>query len=128
MPEVRDLDVLRPPQRIVRLAGEEIDVSFIPTGLTFDIDQVTTEMAGLDTKKLAAGDPETARLAFDLSVKLCATFCQWKHPHMDADWFRENTDANQLRVLGEEIRAALTRAYEGIDPKNSKATEATHTR
>lgn len=118
MAEVRDLDVLRPEPRIVRLAGQEIDVSYIPTGLTFDIDQVVAEMAQLDTKKVKANDPEETRKAFDLSVRLCAVFCSWKHPEMTDEWFRENTSASQLRGLGEEIRAALNRAYEGIDEKN----------
>ena len=123
MPEVRDLDALRPQPRVVRLAGNDIDVSFIPVGLTFDIDQVTAEMAKLDTKKLHDGEGKETRKAFDLTVKLCATFCQWKHPEMTEEWFRENTDAHQLRVLGDSIREALTSAYEGIDAKNLTAAE-----
>jgi len=116
MPEVRDLDILRPAQKLVRLNGVDIDVSYIPTGLTFDIDAVTGDMAKLDTKKLQKNDPAEIRKAFALSVKLCSVFAQWKHPEMDETWFLENTSADQVRVFGEEIRRALTRAYEGIDP------------
>jgi len=116
MAEVRDLDVLRPVPHIVRLAGQEIDVSFIPTGLTFDIDRIVSAMAKLNTKKVTASDPEETLKAFDLSVELCSTFCQWQHKEMTNEWFRQNTNAQQLGALGEEIRSALMRAYEGIDP------------
>ena len=117
MAEVRDLDVLRPEQHPVKLNGVEIDVSFIPTGLTFDIDKVVLEMAQLDQKKIGKDDAETKK-AFNLGVKLCAVFCSWKHPDMTEEWFNENTTARQVRDLGEEIREALSRAYEGIDSKN----------
>ena len=127
MAEVRDLDVLRPEKHFVKLNEVEIDVSFIPTGLTFDIDKVVLEMAQLDQKKIGkkgetekeqlANDAETLK-AFNLGIKLCAVFCSWKHPDMDVEWFEENTTALQVRGLGEEIRGALARAYEGIDSKN----------
>ena len=108
MAEVRDLDALRPERRIVKLHGEEIDVSFVPTGITFDIDKVVLEMANLDQKKKA----------FNLGVKLCAVFCEHDHPEMTEEWFRKETTAIQVSGLGEEIRKALSQAYEGIDSKN----------
>ena len=117
MAEVRDLDVLRPPERFVKLHGEQIDVSFVPTGITFDIDKVVLEMANLDQKKIGKDDTETLK-AFNLGVKLCAVFCEHDHPEMTEDWFRAHTTATQVRDLGEEIRKALAQAYEGIDSKN----------
>lgn len=120
---VLDLDVLRPPRRVVKLGGKEIDVSFIPVGITFDIDEINQEIAKLDIEKLQAGGEEV-RKAFDLSVKLCVAFCQWKYPELDEVWFRQNVDAQQMRRLAEEIRDALTRAYKGIDSKNAEAVQA----
>ena len=117
MAEVRDLDALRPERRIVKLHGEEIDVSFVPTGITFDIDKVVLEMANLDQKMIGKDDAETLK-AFNLGVKLCAVFCEHDHPEMTEEWFRKETTAIQVRGLGEEIRKALAQAYEGIDSKN----------
>ena len=117
MAEVRDLDVLRPPERPYKLGGQEIDCSFVPTGITFDIDNVVSEMAKLDQKKIGKDDAETLK-AFNLGVKLCVVFCEHEHPEMTEEWFRKNTSARQVRDLGEGIREALAQAYEGIDPKN----------
>jgi hypothetical protein len=123
MPEVRDLDVLRPEKVIVKLAGKEIDVSFVPTGLTFDIDSLVREMQTLDSKKIVANDPEESRKGFNLTVRLCAAYCQWQHPEMDEAWFMKNTSVQQINVLGTAIRDALEKAYEGIDLKKQTATE-----
>lgn len=117
MPEVRDLDALRPQPVTVILGGREIDVSFVPTGLTFDIDSIVREMSTLDTAKIAENEPEETKRGFNLTIRLCAAYCQWQHREMDEEWFMHNTTADQINVLGTAIREALTRAYEGIDSK-----------
>jgi hypothetical protein len=118
MSEVRDLDLFIPEHRTVRLAGQDIDVSFLPTGLTFAVSDVLSEIATIDAERLSGNDPDETRKAFDLGVKLCATFCSYRHPEMTDQWFRENTTAAQIGALGAEIRNALERAYTGIDSKN----------
>jgi len=123
MPEVRDLDVLRPEKVVVKLAGKEIDVSFVPTGLTFDIDSIVRKMTALDSKKIVKGDPEESRKGFDLAVDLCVAYCQWQHSEMDHEWFMTNTSVQQINVLGTAIREALEKAYEGIEPKKMTAAE-----
>lgn len=112
---VVDLDVLRPEPRFVKLGGKEIDVSFIPTGITFEIDAVVREMGKLDQAAVQAGEGEDARRGFDLTVELCSLFCRRKHPEMTPEWFGEHTDAGQLSVFAEAIKAALFRSYEGIE-------------
>jgi len=118
MAKVLDLDVLRPEKNTVKLGGKDIDVSFLPLGLTFDIDDIVSECAKLDQEKLSASDTAEVKKAFALSVKLCVVFCEHQHPDMDQSWFDKNTTAAQIKGLGDRIRDALTRAYEGIDPKN----------
>lgn len=118
MSEVRDLDVFLPEKRLVRLAGQDIDVSFLPTGLTFAVSDVLSEIALLDNEKVQKGDEQESRKAFDLGIKLCAVFCSYRHPEMTEEWFRQNTSAAQIGALGAEIRGALERAYTGIEPKN----------
>ena len=117
MGKVLDLDVLRPEPDIVKLNGHELDCGFIPTGLTFDINAIVTEAAKLDQDKIGIDDDVTKAM-YDLSVRMCAVFWSRKYPEMDEEWFRENTDARTINIIGEKLRQALTRAYEGIDPKN----------
>jgi hypothetical protein len=127
MAKVLDLDVLRPQSKIIKLAGNEIDVSFIPCAITWDIDKIIVELASIGQEKLLANGPETKR-AFELSVQLCVVFCEHSFPEMDYEWFMKNTDANIIKEFSESIKDALTRAYSGIrtDGKNLKAARKSH--
>ena len=112
--EVLDLDILRPSPLIVKIGGEEIDLSFIPCGITFDVDRISREIMQLDTKEIAEGG-EDSRKAFDLAIDLCATFCSLKHPKMTIAWFMENTDPVQINKLADTIKATLQRSFEGVE-------------
>lgn len=120
--KVKDLDVLRPESKLIKLNGKEIDVSFIPCAITFDIDEIIKELSGITENDIRT-NPEYTKKAFDLSIKLCAIFCQHNYPEMDEDWFRNNTDALQIKAFAESIKEALTRAYSGIEEygKNAQA-------
>jgi hypothetical protein len=117
--EVLDLDTLRPQKRILKLAGNEIDVSFIPCAITWDVDKLINEINALNKDEVLDGKEET-RKAFDLSIKLCSLFCEHKYPEMNEAWFRENADPIQIKYFVNAIRGALNKAYEGIEanPKN----------
>jgi len=122
--KVEDLDVLRPEPRMVRLGGKDIDVSFIPCGITFDIDRIIQQLNGIDQKSIMDGG-ESTRKALDLSIDLCVTFCSHKYPEMDREWFDSNVDSIQIERFVNSVREALLRAYAGIPvdgtPKNPKA-------
>ena len=120
--EIIDLDVLRPEKKVVKISGHEIDVSFIPCGITFDIDAIMQDIMMLDHAAVQAGGEE-AQKAFNLSVKLCVAFCTWQHPELDEKWFRDNVSPQQLAAMSSAIQEALTQAYAGISvpPKAAKA-------
>ena len=118
MGSVLDLDVLRPADAKVVLGGNEIDVSFVPLALTWDINDLLTQSGALDQEKLNANDSEEVKKAFNLSVTMCAVFCAHQYPEMDEAWFEANASLGDITALGTKIREALVRAYEGIDPKN----------
>jgi hypothetical protein len=124
--KVVDLDILRTEPQFIKLGGKEIDVSFIPTAITFDIDTIVNRLNQIGVQAMSAGGDETKE-AFDLTVKLCATFCLWKYPEMDEEWFRENTDASQLRRFAEVIQQTLQKAYAGVEEyqKNGEAVKVT---
>jgi hypothetical protein len=113
--KVEDLDVLRPEPRYVRMGGEEIDISYIPCGITFEVDGLVRELSAIPPKNLLKNGEETHK-AFLLMVKLCAAFCSWKHPKLDEAWFLDKVDAKQLTAFSQAIQEALTRAYSGIEP------------
>ncbi len=125
--KVKDLDALRPESAYIKICDKEIDVSFIPCGITFDIDDIMQELGTMNQDDIK-NVPEKTKRAFELSVKLCSTFCSHKYPELDEEWFYENADVLQIKVFTETIKDALTRAYAGIQasPKNSKAAKKSH--
>jgi hypothetical protein len=108
-----DLDILRPKKICVKLAGKMIDVSMIPVGITFEIDQIVRDLMKLDQKEISSGG-DTTKQALNLTIKLCATYASIEHPEMDEKWFRQNVDAKQTAKMADIIKDALLRSYEGV--------------
>jgi len=113
MSKIIDLDILRPTPQIIKIGGKEIDVSFIPCGITFDLDLIVQELMGLDQDKIRTNREEMER-AFGLGIKLCSVFCKVKYPELDETWFRLNTSAEQINAFSKAIQASLNRIYAGI--------------
>lgn len=118
--EIVDLDLLRPEPKIVKLGGKEIDASFIPCGVTFEIDNIMREMSNLNADEVKAGGDITA-LAFDLSIKMCAVYCQLNHPEMDEAWFKKNATAGQIQQLTTVLREALVAGYKEVEAYSGNA-------
>jgi hypothetical protein len=116
--KIEDLDVLRPEPKYIRLGEREIDVSFIPCGITFEVDKIVQELYTMDKEKVADNGNGTKR-ALELSIKLCSLFCERKYPEMNEEWFNDNVSGDQLKHFADSIQEALMRAYNGIQ-SNSK--------
>lgn len=123
--KIEDLDVLRPEKRIVKLNGKDIDVSFIPCGITFEIDAILNELNSIDQEKVKLNGDETKR-ALDLTIKLCSTFCEYKYSELNYDYFVHECDALQINAFVQAIKEALVHAYDGIagNAKNLKAPKS----
>jgi hypothetical protein len=119
MNEIVDLDILRPAKKILKLNGKEIDVSFIPTAITFDIDRMLGELREIPRKQIEKGGEECKR-AFDLSIKICVAFAENSYPEMNYDWFSKNTTAPQINVFIKEIESALIASYKGVSDYGKK--------
>lgn len=89
--EILDLDKIVTDERIVRLAGKDIDVSKIPS-------RVTLEIAS-KSDKLKEGSEESFPIMLDLVVKICKP----SFPEVTKDWIIDHTDLNQLLALIEFI-------------------------
>ena len=114
MPEIIDLDVLRPQQVVVELAGKQIDVSYIPVGITFDVDAIVQKMVGYTEEMVQAGG-DAAREALDLSIRLCSVFCSVKYSELDEEWFRTNVSSGQLQRLAQVISETLMSSYNDME-------------
>ena len=114
---IEDLDALRPEPRRVKIGGHEIDVSFVPCGITFDVDRIVQDINAIGISQITANGEET-RKAFNLSIELCSVFCSRKHPELDVVWFNDNVDAMQIRAFVDAIREALARSYAGVSGEN----------
>ena len=113
-PDILDLDVLRPTPKLVKLAGHEIDVSFVPCGITFELNDLMTQATGLDMKEVEKGGAQ-AKEGFDLALQMCALFCSIEHPELDTQWFRAHTSPVQICALAEVIKDTLMSSLEGVE-------------
>lgn len=114
MPEILDLDILRPEKDLVKLGGNIIDVSFVPVAITFEVDEIVREINNMSAD-IAGEKPEALKRALDLSIKLCAYFASWKYPEMNEEWFRENISGIVLKELTQKIKRALDVSYRGLE-------------
>jgi hypothetical protein len=112
--KVIDLDILRPEQNIVKIGGKEIDVSFVPCGITFDLDAIVQELVKLDSEKVK-NDPAETKRAFNLGIKLCSIFCEHKYPEMGEQWFLDNASAEQVNGFASAVQKALMDSYAGVN-------------
>lgn len=106
--EILDLDKIITAERIVRLAGKDIDVSKIPSRVTLEIAE--------KSDKLKTGSDESFPIMLDLVVKICKP----SFPEITKDWIIDNTDLNQLLTLIEFILKPIKDRTE----RNGKNTES----
>ena len=106
---IHDLDILRPPQEVVRLGGKDIDISFIPSGVAIDVMSMQDQLA--DT---TGNDDELSKQRFELVAELCAKITENQHEHMDKIWLLKNTDILQLKRLIELISSGITKSLENV--------------
>lgn len=130
-PIVHDLDVLRPSPEYVKLAGKEIDISFIPSGIAIDIENIQEKMRELtDTpakmKKIQNGGRE-AVASFDIMAELCARITSSQHEEMTKDWLLKHTDIFQIKALMEYVIKATTKSFESIEDEDLKKQPAVKT-
>lgn len=125
MSEVLDLDILRPEPRILKLNGKQIDVSFVPCGITFEVDDIIQSLSKIGESDILEGG-ESSRTAYELGIKLCALYATVKNPEMNEAWFRNNTNPEQVGAMVQAIREALMISYRGVS-EYQKKTEAART-
>ena len=128
-PVVYDLDVLRPQPVFVKLGGQKIDISFVPSGVAMDAMRIQQELIALvgspdKMKKLEDGSGGEAQRSFELSAELCASITKAQHPEMDKDWLLANTDVIQLKALIDHVTKAVFASLNNVEDKDTKKQPA----
>jgi hypothetical protein len=121
---VLNLDVLKPEPKTVTVAGHEIDVSFIPVGITFEMDDIFRRMQSMKMDEVESGGDESKR-AIDLAIDLCGIFCGSQVKELDSDWFRRHCSDQQIIALVDVLKQTLVDSLKGVQrhPKNLKAAK-----
>lgn len=85
--KILNLNELVPDRRIIKLADKEIDVSRIPSRVTFDLIK--------NSEKLSKETDDSLDVLMGLVVKICKQSC----PDITEDWLIDNTDIEQWQAL-----------------------------
>lgn len=99
--EILDLDKIITAERIVRLAGKDIDVSKIPSRVTLEIAK--------KSDVLKSGSEESFPVLLDLIVKICKP----SQPDITSEWIIDHTSLDQLLALIEFILKPIKDRTEG---------------
>lgn len=110
--KILDLDQLVPDKKIVKLAGEEIDVSIIPTRVVLEMEKKKT--------LLMSGKDESFPMLLNMIVKVMRI----SKPEITEDWLIDNTNMNQLIALITFIMEDLEEKANEGQPKNATAPKA----
>ncbi len=123
-PIIHDLDILRPKPEYVKLGGNDIDISFIPSGIALDIINMRGELEKLTgtpekIKKIERGGKEAGK-TFEITAEICAKITAVQYEEMDKDWLLRHTNVQQLQALIEHITQAMYKSLEagGVEVKN----------
>jgi hypothetical protein len=109
--KIHDLDVLRPKAEYVKLAGKQIDISFIPSGVALDLMELRQELEEMSNtpdklEEIEKGG-EAAKKSFEVAAELCAKITQNQHEEMTREWLLKNTNVQQMKALVEHVTNAV---------------------
>lgn len=113
---IKDLDILKPKPNISILGGEEVDLSFVPNGITFEVDALLREInETVGSIEDLSNNEDKQKKAFDLSIDLCVLFCSRKHPRLSKKFFLDDCNPIQVRSVVDDIKVALQQSYEAVE-------------
>jgi len=82
-----DLDLLDPPERFVKMAGEVIDISFIPSELTLKAAKISNmfEKGSMSMDEM-----------FTQMIDVIVTISQGSNPNVTAEWILKNVSVAKI--------------------------------
>lgn len=112
---IKDINILRPDPAIYKIGSEEVDLSFVPNGITFEVDALLREITKVMSFEGLNNNIEKQKEAFDLSIDLCVLFCSRKHPNLNKKYFDDECNAVQIRAIVDAIKLALNNSYKAVE-------------
>ena len=101
-PEVTDLDILKPPPVIVRILGVDLNVGFVPFGVTMEVERLQQQLTALedgrDRGELIA-DPEYGRQAIKLQTEIALLIAQYQAPEITRERLEGECTLEQIDGL-----------------------------
>lgn len=91
---LEDLDILDPPKKLVKIAGETIDVSFIPSRVTIEATRIST---AFDKKQISVDE------MFERMVGIIVKIGSKSNPKITSDWVLDNLSIQKVTKLMEVI-------------------------
>jgi len=88
------VDVLDPPKKIIYVAGEALDFTFVPTRYTLKSLRILDEM---QSKKISEVD------GMDKIIEIIAEICSKNNPIVTADWLLDNTNIDMIAKMGQDL-------------------------
>lgn len=108
-PKILDLDKLIPDQRVVRLAGVDIDVSKIPSRVTMELSEKAEVFKEADEK------------SFPALIEMIIKIMKPSKPDITDDWLIDNTSMDQLLALIDFVLEPLQDKVAETQSKNQQA-------
>ncbi len=106
IPTIRDFDKIVRQERRAVIAGEEVDVSKIPS-------RVTLEMAKFAGATKTMKEDEQFLATLDLVAKACKP----SNPKITVDWLLDNTDFDQMMDFCEYVMEPIRQRAEKLEGK-----------
>lgn len=108
-PKILDLDKLIPDQRVVRLAGVDIDVSKIPSRVTMEVSEKAEVFK------------EASEESFPALIEMIIKIMKPSKPDITDDWLIDNTSMDQLLALIDFVLEPLQDKVAETQAKNQQA-------
>lgn len=108
-PRIKDFDQVIKEKRLARIAGEEVDVTKIPSRVTLEMAQLADNADKLNSEE-----------GFYKSVDLVAKACYPSNNKVTAEWLLDNTDFETLMAFMDWVLEPVKQRTEQA-AKNTKA-------
>ena len=113
--ELRDFDAVAPARRVIRIAGEEADVTVFPARVTMELERFFRER---QSGKVAGSD-QVERI-----VSLISRVTTAGNPQLTADWLLDHLDLLKIYDLIAFILEPMTKRAEEFAAKQGNAAAA----
>jgi translation initiation factor 2 alpha subunit (eIF-2alpha) len=118
---IHNLDADIKEKEIVKLAGEEIDISFIPCGVSIPLlskyDKWVSESKKEGVEKIK-NNVEIAQDNFKMQAEILSMFTSYTNPKLDYEWLLHNADLYQISSFMQLLIKSITSYIKKSQKKN----------